>query len=170
MNSDEILDIVSAEDNVIGQEKRSVVYVQNLSCFRVINGLVCNSEKKLWIPRRHPNKKLFPLHLDASVGGHVTSGETYEEAFIRETQEELGLDVNTLLYRPIARLTPHEHKTSAFMWVYLIQCDSVPCYNKDDFTEFYWLSVQELLQKLTSGEKAKGDLRLILNEIQNKLE
>lgn len=169
MSCDEILDIVSSSDEVIGQEKRSVVYAKNLSCFRVVNGFLCNSEKKLWIPRRHPNKKLFPLHLDASVGGHVTSGETYQDAFVRETEEELGLKVGSYVYHPIARLTPHEHKTSAFMWIYLIQSDEVPCFNAHDFTEFYWLSIDELLQRLNNGEKAKGDLRPMLQAIQGKI-
>lgn len=166
---DEILDIVSLNDEVIGQEKRSIIYAKNLSCFRVINGFICNSEKKLWIPRRHPQKKLFPLYLDASVGGHVAAGETYQDAFIRETKEELGLDVSNHSYSTIARLTPHEHKTSAFMWVYIIRSNETPSYNKNDFVGFEWLSPEEIFQKLASGDNVKSDLIPILHEIKDKL-
>lgn len=169
MDYDEILDIVSLEDEVIGQESRNIIYEKNLSCFRVINGFICNSEKKLWIPRRHPKKKLFPLFLDASVGGHVLSGETYQEAFERETQEELGLDVSKYNYSRIARLTPHEHGTSAFMWVYIIESNKAPNYNLNDFIEYQWLSLEEIFQKLESGDSAKSDLIPILTEIKNKL-
>lgn len=167
--NDEILDLVSPDDKIVGQEKRSVVYEKKLSYFRVINGFVCNSEKKLWIPRRHYQKRLFPLCLDASVGGHVGTGETYDDAFVRETQEELGINVMSYSYSKIARLTPHEHNTSAFMWVYLIQSDDVPPYNKNDFIEFEWLTPEEVLKKVSSGDKAKTDLIPILNAIENLL-
>lgn len=169
MNYDEILDLVSEADEIIGQEKRSIIYEQRLSCFRVINGFICNSEKKLWIPRRHPQKKLYPLCLDASVGGHVISGETYDQAFVREAQEELGIDVLQCPYRKLARLTPIQHGTSAFMWVYLIQDDAVPRYNTKDFISFEWLSPTHAIEKLTNGEPAKSDLIIILNAIRDLL-
>ena len=166
---DEILDIVSVDDKVIGQEKRSIIYEKKLSCFRVINGLICNSEKKLWIPRRHAQKKLFPLCLDASVGGHVGAGETYQDAFIRETKEELGFNTLHYSHSRVAHLTPHEHNTSAFMWVYIIRSDEEPNYNSNDFSSFEWLSPEEIFQKLAMGDKAKSDLIPILHAIKDKL-
>jgi isopentenyl-diphosphate delta-isomerase len=169
MSCDEILDIVTSADEVIGQEKRSVVHAQGLSSFRAINGFICNSKRQLWIPRRHQDKQLFPLHLDASVGGHVTSGESYLDAFRRETHEELNLDINDFPYSSIARLTPHEHGTSAFMWVYLIKSDNVPPYNPDDFVEYFWLSLEEFFAKIARGDRAKGDLWPILREIKDCL-
>lgn len=169
MNYDEVLDLVSSDDKVVGQEKRSVVYEKKLTCFRVINGFICNSEKKLWIHRRHHQKKLFPLHLDASVGGHVMAGETYQDAFVRETQEELGFNVLDYDYSKIARLTPHEHNTSAFMWVYVINSNEVPAYNKNDFIEFEWLMPDEVFQRLEKGDKAKSDLVPILHAIKGLL-
>lgn len=168
-SNDEILDIVSPNDEVIEQEKRSIIHARGNSNFRVINGFICNSEKKLWIPRRHPGKKLFPLHLDASVGGHVSAGETYEEAFVRETHEELNLDLRQQDYSPIARLVPPIHKTSAFMWVYLIRSDESPAYNTNDFVEYFWLSPEELFDKIARGDKAKSDLIPIIREIMDKL-
>lgn len=169
MNSDEILDLVNEKDEVIGQKKRSEIYAKHLLGFRVINGFICNSEKKLWIPRRHAQKKLFPLHLDASVGGHVLTGENYEEAFSRETYEELGIKIHNTPHKKIARLTPHEHKTSAFMWIYIINSNTVPNYNTQDFTEYYWLSIDEFFERLSYGDKAKSDLIPILTHIKDIL-
>jgi isopentenyl-diphosphate delta-isomerase len=169
MNFDEMLDVVSHDDVVIAQEKRSIIYQNNLTCFRVVNGFICNDEKKLWIPRRHASKRLFPLHLDASVGGHVMSGETYEQAFVRESREELGLQLSPDHYAPISRLTPHEHGTSAFMWVYLIRANHVPDYNTSDFSEFYWLSIPEFFRKIEQGDCAKSDLLPILKHLEGKL-
>ncbi len=165
MSYDEIIDIVSEQDMVLRQEKRNVAYANKLN-FRVINGIIYNDKKQFWIPRRHANKKLFPRALDASVGGHVLAGESYNAAFERETQEELGLNVKTITYTPLARLTPREHNTSAFMWVYGIQSNMVPPYNTDDFIEYYWLSYEEFLTRLRNGDTAKSDLLPILTAIQ----
>ena len=169
MNNHEIVDLVSPNDEVIGQEDRNVVYDKKMSCFRVINGFICNSQKKLWIPRRHSEKKLFHLHLDASVGGHVLANETYEQAFIRETKEELNISLNPGGYEKVARLTPHENNTSAFMWVYIIKSDQVPPYNANDFIEYYWLTIEEFFKKLKEGDRAKSDLVPILTVLREKL-
>lgn len=164
---EEILDIVTPEDVVIGAQPKTAIYEQKLNSFRVINGFVINSSGQLWIPRRHERKKLFPAHLDSSVGGHVKSGESYNDAFARETQEELGIDVHMATCKTLCRLTPQTHGTSAFMWVYGIFQDQAPDYNKEDFTEYYWLSATDFFQKLQQGDKAKGDLPILVDAIRN---
>jgi len=74
---DEYLDLVDLQDSVIGRKLRSEVYAEHLSNFRVVNAFVLNSKGELWIPRRTADKRIFPLCLDMSVGGHVESGESY---------------------------------------------------------------------------------------------
>lgn len=166
MTFDEILDVVSDNDEVLYQEKRNIIYAKKLN-FRTINAFLINSQKKLWIPRRHPNKKLFPLYLDCSVGGHVSAGEGYDSAFKRETREELNIDIDKVHYKKIAYLTPLENGTSSFMWVYLIYSDIEPNYNQDDFIEHYWLTSNELLECLEKGDKGKSDLPIIAKKIKD---
>lgn len=158
MSMDEYLDLVDGEDRLIGRKLRSVVYAEGLSNFRVVNAFVRSSKGALWIPRRTAHKKLYPLCLDMSMGGHVASGETYEEAFARETQEELRIDVAKTSYRLLGHLTPAAHGMSAFMKVYEIMRDEAPDYNPDDFAEYFWLTPGDLLRRLAAGEKAKSDL------------
>jgi isopentenyldiphosphate isomerase len=106
IKSDELLDIVDQNDEVIGQKYRAEIYAEKSSNFRVVNAFLINSWKQVWIPRRSPHKKLFPLCLDASVGGHVISGESYDQAFRRELQEELNIEVSHVSYRLLSKLTP----------------------------------------------------------------
>lgn len=162
---DEILDLVSQDDIIIGQLPRSEVYAQNLSNFRVVNAFVINSQGQLWIPRRTKTKRIFPLCLDTSMGGHVESGETYQQAFERELYEELNLDTKNIAYEMIGKLTPHEHKTSAFMQVYLIHLEDTPKYNSKDFCEYFWLTPQECLDKLSAGDTSKNDLPKIIRQL-----
>lgn len=161
---DEFLDLVDENDRVIGRKLRSEVYAEKLSNFRVVNAFIVNSEGKLWIPRRAPTKHLYPLGLDMSMGGHVESGEEYEEAFKRETREELNIDLNSekILYRLLGHLTPDQNGLSAFMNVYEIQMDEAPSYNTDDFVEYFWLTPEELLGMIEKGEKAKSDLPIVV--------
>ncbi len=156
--SDEYLDLVNEQDEVIGRKLRSEVYAERLSNFRVVNAFLINSKGKLWIPRRGPHKKIFPLCLDMSMGGHVESGEDYDLSFKRELLEELGIDADSTEWKLIGHLTPHKDSVSAFMNVYEIQTDDVPKFNTDDFIEYFWLSPSELLTKIEQGEKTKGDL------------
>lgn len=163
MNEDELLDLVDDNDNVIGTQWRSHVHANNLHHFRVINAFVVNDEGKLWIPRRAPNKRLFPNGLDMSVGGHVEAGEGYEPTFRRETQEELGIDIDTVPWKDLGTLTPHQG-ANAFMHVYEIRLNEVPNYNPDDFTEYFWLTPRELIERINAGEYAKGDLPILVKK------
>jgi isopentenyldiphosphate isomerase len=163
-HDDEYLDLVDEDDNVIGKKLRSEVYAEHLSNFRVVNAFVVNTKGELWTPRRTANKRLFPLCLDMSMGGHVESGETYEETFKRETSEELNIDVDMVTYRLLGKLTPRADGVSAYMYVYEISLDDAPKYNPDDFLEYFWLTPSEALQRIRDGEKAKDDLPKLITK------
>ncbi len=160
---DEIIDIVNEEDIVIGQKKRSEIYLQRMVNFRVINAFLCNSHGEIWLPRRTADKKIFPLCLDVSVGGHVETGETYEDAFGRELQEELNLEIHNINCHILGYLTPYKHHVSAFMKVYEISTDTTPDYNHDDFVESFWLKPQVAYDKIQNGEPAKSDLPKLIH-------
>ncbi len=107
---------------------------------------------------------MFPNRLDTSVGGHVESGESYEDALKKEAMEELTIDITSIPFKILGKMTPHEDGTAAFITVYEIESDMTPDYNKDDFSEHYWLTPQEILARLENGDTAKGNLPLILKK------
>ena len=162
-----MLDLVDQNDYVIKQKSRSEIYDKQLSNFRVVNAFLINEKGKLWIPRRSQNKRIFPRCLDASMGGHVTAGESYDDAFKRELLEELNIDVTKTRYDMVGKLTPHEHQTSAFMQVYLLHVNEAPAYNPNDFIEFFWLTPQETIDYIEAGNKSKDDLPKIIKELQH---
>ena len=155
---DEYLDLVDENDNVIGRKKRSDVYAENLSNFRVVNAFILNPKGEIWIPRRSGNKRIFPLCLDMSMGGHVESGETYDEALKRETWEELNINTDNGEIRLLGHLTPQKDGVSAFMNVYELKMENAPDYNKRDFVEYFWLTPEALFERIANGDKTKGDL------------
>jgi isopentenyl-diphosphate delta-isomerase len=129
MIQDEVLDLVDENYNVIASQPRGEVYKNNIRNFRTINCFIKNDKGELWIPVRSPYKRIFPNAFDMSCGGHVSSGETYEEAFYKEMQEELSLDMKVLQYKVLGKCTPYNDDVSSFQVVYEVKMNEVPNYN-----------------------------------------
>ena len=60
----------------------------------VVHGWIMNEAGQLLIQQRQPWKKGWPNMWDCSAAGSALAGETSEMAIIRETKEELGIDIN----------------------------------------------------------------------------
>ena len=145
---EEILDIVDDLDKVIGSDTRPNVIANLELKARGVLFFLINSEGKLWIPRRTSSKVLFPSGLDASAGGFVKSGESYEEAIIREVKEELFIDLEHKPYFFKGFLTPEDVDQRFFAGVYELAFNDSPLYNKEDFSSFLWLFPNEALEMM----------------------
>jgi 8-oxo-dGTP pyrophosphatase MutT (NUDIX family) len=163
----EILDLVNDFDVVIGQIPRDDSWdkVARGGYLRVINAFVVNKQEQLFIPRRSSRKRMFPNGLDMSVGGLVQAGESYLQAFKRETLEELNLDVDALVWREVAYFSPVTTGLSAFMKVFEIELEETPKFNPDDFSGFFWLTPLELKARILSGDAAKDDLLELVERV-----
>lgn len=88
--SDEILDIVDENDVVVGQAPRGEATARGLR-HRCVFIEARDAEGRVFVHRRTATKLVFPSHYDMFVGGVVGAGESYEEAALREAEEELGV-------------------------------------------------------------------------------
>jgi isopentenyldiphosphate isomerase len=87
---EELLDIVTGNNRVFGQEKRSVVHQSGL-WHRGVHIFLFTPEDKLVIQQRSKRRKQSPGALDCSVSEHLKAGESYLAGAIRGLQEELGI-------------------------------------------------------------------------------
>ena len=87
---DEILDVVSDDDMVIGQEFRFIVHQNGLQ-HRGVHVFLVTPDSRLLVQRRGKRKEAYPLAFDCSVSEHVKAGEDYLQAAERGLQEELGI-------------------------------------------------------------------------------
>src|SRR5262249_1167418 len=87
---DEILDIVDENDRVVGQAPRGEVYAKGLR-HRASFVLVRDEADRIFVHRRTATKLVYPSLYDVFVGGVLGTGETYDEAALREAEEELGV-------------------------------------------------------------------------------
>lgn len=93
----EILDIVDLDDNVIGQNTRHDSY-KNGTRNRIACVTLRSSEGKIFLQRRSEQCSFCPWYWDTAAGGHVQSGQNYEEAAYRELSEELWVVGITLSF------------------------------------------------------------------------
>lgn len=88
--SQEILTVVDEHDRVVGEAPRGEVYARGLR-HRCVFVQARDAEGRVFVHRRTPTKLVFPSLYDMFVGGVVGAGESYDDAALREAEEELGV-------------------------------------------------------------------------------
>ncbi|WP_405443598.1 NUDIX domain-containing protein [Streptomyces niveus] len=121
-SSDEIIDIVDEHDHVVRQASRGEAYAKGLR-HRCVFILARDADDRIFVHRRTAAKTVFPSRYDMFVGGVVGAGETYDEAALREAEEELGVSG---LPRPVPVFTfLYETGDGGMSWwsrVYEVRC------------------------------------------------
>jgi 8-oxo-dGTP pyrophosphatase MutT (NUDIX family) len=88
--ADELLDIVDEHDQVVGRSPRGEAYARGLR-HRCVFIEARDARGRLFVHRRTPTELVYPSRYDMFVGGVVGAGESYDEAALREAEEELGV-------------------------------------------------------------------------------
>lgn len=118
--ADELLDVVDAQDRVVGQAPRGEVMARRLR-HRCTAVQARDPRGRIFVHRRTPGKLVFPSMYDVVVGGVVGAGESYDAGALREAEEELGVRG---LPRPEPRFTFlfETPRHSWFVRVYEVRC------------------------------------------------
>ena len=142
---EERVDLIDAEDQVIGQALRRDVRRENL-LHRGVGILPFDAAGRIYVHRRTETKDVFPGLYDMFVGGVVASGEDYDSAARREIAEELGIvgptpkRLGEYLYRG-----PHNHSLVA---IYRVTWDGPIVHQAEEVAWGAWMEVAELEDRL----------------------
>ena len=88
---EEWVPLVDEKGNVTGQAPRSRVHNGSKLLHPVVHMHVLNDNKALLLQKRPLSKLIQPGKWDTAVGGHITAGETLEQALYKEAFEEIGI-------------------------------------------------------------------------------
>ena len=90
----ELFDVLNENGDFTNQiETREECHNRGLWHKAVVVFIVSMDNKKILLQQRSANKKLWPNLWDITAGGHVLTGEFGYQTVIRETKEEIGIDI-----------------------------------------------------------------------------
>ena len=145
-NSDELFDVVDAQDCVIRQATRREVHAQGW-LHRAVHVLVFNRAGQVFLQKRSMTKDKSPGLWDSSCSGHLDAGESYDQAAWRELQEEIGLR----LEKPPTRwwrFDACEETGEEFVWVYRVEAEGPFTLCPAEIERGEWLLPDELNRRI----------------------
>lgn len=155
----EILDVVDHSDTVVDSiRRRDMMQLRDTPgrYLRVIELFLQRPNGDIYLPRRSAHKKLFPGSLDHSAAGHMIQGESYNEALVRETHEELGILAAPSDFIFIKKFSPTA-ELFYFRNFYLLRSAQEPQLS-DEHTEALWLLPNQLQAFVKQDVPAKHTL------------
>ena len=137
---EELFDVCDEQDRVIGTELRSVVHAKKL-LHRAVHIFVFNTRGELLLQMRSATKDEYPSCYTSSASGHLSAGESYEDAAPRELQEELGLAVplERLVKLPASPRTSYEHTV-----LYRAVTDAMPQLDPGEIASASFYTLEEI--------------------------
>ncbi|MBN17370.1 MAG: NUDIX hydrolase [Euryarchaeota archaeon] len=164
---EDIFDVVNEEDIVISQLPRSEVHSQGL-LHRSVHLLIHNSKGDFFLQKRSESKDTHPNTWTSSVSGHVDSGETYDKGVIRETVEEIGIELESTPEK-MFKIDACEETDQEFVWVYRHQFDGELRINEEEIADGKWLGGETISNWIEdSPEEFSPSFKLIWDIFQSQ--
>jgi 8-oxo-dGTP pyrophosphatase MutT (NUDIX family) len=146
LSADELLDIVDEHDRVVGQALREEAYARRLR-HRCAFVLARDAAGRVFVHRRSARKLVFPSLYDMFVGGVLGAGESYDEAALREAEEELGvsgLSAPVPLFKFLYETPEH----SWWSFVYEVRCEQPVHPQPEEIAWHAFLTEEEVERRL----------------------
>ncbi|WP_296386788.1 NUDIX domain-containing protein [Winogradskyella sp.] len=145
---DEYIDIVTKKGQPTGKSALKSEAHKNGWYHNTIHLWLFTKKGEILLQQRSHKKAIFPLLWDVSVAGHIDAGESFIEAALRETKEEIGLHLKP---KNLKKIGVFLHET---------------CYNDGSIqdNEFHNVYISELnvkLNQLTPQEAEVEALKLV---------
>ena len=181
---EEQLEIVNTNDEVIGLESRKTIHQKGL-LHREIHIWFMTPAREIIFQHRAKDKDTYPDKLDATVGGHVELGMSYEATALKEGEEETGIRLDPSKLKLVKKMgkesfdeaTGLTNNTIRSQYVYLFdgniddlqiedckaigfeawKIDSLPTLSNEDKNRFIPMILsKEFLDLFEDGQKLLG--------------
>ncbi len=149
-NMDENIDVFDEKENLIGRKLKSEAHKDG-SWHRGVHIWIL-VDNKIFLQKRSCKKDIFPGCFDVGCAGHLKSGENYEDAAIRELEEELEIKAKKrdLIYldsrKQITFIKEKKIISKEFLKVFALKIKNTNNVkiNKDEIEEVRLFDIKEL--------------------------
>jgi len=157
----EVLDIVDENNEVVGSASYTEVYEKRLN-HRIAHVLLFNDKGEILLQMRSAKKEFRPGHWVTSAGGHVQTGESYEQAAKREMKEGLGVDVQLTKILD----TPYDHyKMRKFLEVFRGISEGPFKINPEEVSGCRWFSVDDVRDMVKKNQLIHPELAHVIEKL-----
>ena len=153
--SDELLDVVDDNDEVVAVKRRGDIHAQGLM-HRAVHILLFNSSGELFLQKRSLSKDEQPGKWDSSAAGHVDTGENYLDCACREIGEELGIVVDQPL-QPLFKLPAMLRTGNEHCMVYQYFFDGPLVLQADEIDEGEWVDPETMDRRIADADPLLTD-------------
>ncbi len=153
--NEEMIDVVDENDKVIDVKPRSEIKNKAI-LHRGAHTFVLNSKKEIFVHQRASKKKDEPLLWAMFTGGFVSSGEEYEEAALRELEEEIGIKADRLEF-----IGDYRYKVETDDWfgkLYRYVSDEEIRLQEEEIEQGFFIPLEELGKFVQEHEMKDSDL------------
>ena len=148
----ELWDLYDKDGNITGKNLERGQLVPEGFYHLVVHIWIKNKDNMFLISRRDKNRESYPLRLECQ-GGSVLKGETSIEGAIRETMEEVGIDLTNMPGKLLFRKIRHHFRDIMDVW--LFEYDGEVDLSKattNEVCEVMWMKYDDIKNCLVSGE------------------
>lgn len=153
----ELIEIVDENGNFTGEVMdKDEAHDKNL-LHNEVAILIINDKKQTLLQKRSANKRFEPNKW-ALCAGHVDADETLVDAAIRETKEEIGLELKEDELIPFFEREYTMEKTNSHItYFYYVKCDKKEeefVIQKEELSEVKWFDIDEVIRMILSHDES----------------
>ncbi len=153
----ERFDVLNERGDYTGRTETREECHRNGLWHRAVAIFIINSNNQVLLQRRSKTKKMWPNMWDVTAGGHVDAGEFGFETVIRETKEELGIELDnnniTFIGSAISSHTKNDILDNHFNEYYIVNKDidiTKLSLDPEEVSEVKWINKDEILDRINN--------------------
>lgn len=145
----EWLPYINENGEIIGKVPRKIAHTDKKYLHPVVHTHIVDANNNIYLQKRSPNKKVEPNKWDTAAGGHVDFGESIDQALMRETKEEIGIE--NFSPKLFARYVWETDRERELVFSFIAEYTGEINFNRDEVCDGRYWSLKEVKENIGKG-------------------
>jgi len=146
---EEIFDIIDENNKVVAKASRKEAHTKGLR-HRAVWFFILDKKGRIFVNKRSPKKEFYPGYNSILFGGHVASGDSYEETVVREVKEETGIGGKPIFLSDYKK--EFNEKDKEIGKIYAFVTDKQPKLDTNEVESGKFMTLEETEKILKTGK------------------